>query len=196
MWSSWVKEKGTTHVMYIAKLKDGPKRVKKTFSMILERVSQMVWWRGRKWNHIEKDFLKLNCFSPLKILTSPLFEESLGAFLSHPHFFIFFSLPFFLYFVSWGLGGFDDIWGGNHFIKILFSNGFNILAVDAYSRMELCMPTWLNHDYGDGGVVDILAVDAYFRVDLWTPIFLVRLANNVGSKSFSKCFQNSNGHIP
>jgi hypothetical protein len=41
-WSSQVKEKGTTHVMYIAKLKDGPKRVKKTFSMILGRVFEMV----------------------------------------------------------------------------------------------------------------------------------------------------------
>jgi hypothetical protein len=30
MWSSWVKEKGTTQVIYIAKLKDGPKMVKKT----------------------------------------------------------------------------------------------------------------------------------------------------------------------
>jgi hypothetical protein len=38
MWSSWVKEKGTTQVMYIGKLNDGLKRVKKTFSMILERV--------------------------------------------------------------------------------------------------------------------------------------------------------------
>jgi hypothetical protein len=36
MWSSWVKEKGTAQVMYIAKLKDGPKRVKKIFSMIGE----------------------------------------------------------------------------------------------------------------------------------------------------------------
>jgi hypothetical protein len=124
-----------------------------------------------------KGFLKLKCFSPLKILTSPLFEETLGAFLS----------PFFLCSVSWGLGGFDDIWGGNHFFKNFFSNGFNVLAVDAYFRMELCMPTWLNHDYGDGGVVDILAVDAYSGVELCTPIFFwVRLANNVGSKSFSK----------
>jgi hypothetical protein len=41
--------------MYISKLKDGPKRVKKIFSMILERVFEMVWWRGRKWNHINKD---------------------------------------------------------------------------------------------------------------------------------------------
>jgi hypothetical protein len=56
MWSSWVRRKGTTQVMYIAKLKDWPKRVKKVFSMILERVFEMVWWRGRKWNHIERIF--------------------------------------------------------------------------------------------------------------------------------------------
>jgi hypothetical protein len=42
MWSSWVRRKGTTQVMYIAKLKDGPKSVKKIFSMILERVFKMV----------------------------------------------------------------------------------------------------------------------------------------------------------
>jgi hypothetical protein len=46
MWSSWVKEKGTTQVMYIAKLRDGAKRVKKIFSTILERIFKMVWWRG------------------------------------------------------------------------------------------------------------------------------------------------------
>jgi hypothetical protein len=42
MWSSWVRRNGTTQAMYIAKLKDGPKRVKKTFSIILERVFEMV----------------------------------------------------------------------------------------------------------------------------------------------------------
>jgi hypothetical protein len=42
MWSSWVRRRGTTQVMYIAKLKDGPKRVKKIFSMILERIFEMV----------------------------------------------------------------------------------------------------------------------------------------------------------
>jgi hypothetical protein len=42
MWSSWVKKNVTTQVKYIAKLKDDPKRVKKTFSMILERVLEMV----------------------------------------------------------------------------------------------------------------------------------------------------------
>jgi hypothetical protein len=60
----------------------------------------------------------------------------------------------------------------NHFFKNFFSNGFNILVVDTYSGMELCTPIWLNHDYGDGGVVDILAVVAYCRVEVCTPIFL------------------------
>jgi hypothetical protein len=85
------------------------------------------------------------------------------------------SFSFFFFFscsISWGLKGFDFIWGENYFFKNFFSNGFNILAVDAYSGMGLCMPTWLNHDYGDGGVVVILTVDAYSRVELCTPIFL------------------------
>jgi hypothetical protein len=42
MWTSWVRRKGTTQVMFIAKLKDGPKGVKKIFSMILERVFEVV----------------------------------------------------------------------------------------------------------------------------------------------------------
>jgi hypothetical protein len=42
IWSSWVKRKDATQVMYIAKLKDGAKMAKKTFSMILERVFEMV----------------------------------------------------------------------------------------------------------------------------------------------------------
>jgi hypothetical protein len=42
MWSSWVRKKGKPQVMYIAKLKYGPKRVKEIFSMILERVFEMV----------------------------------------------------------------------------------------------------------------------------------------------------------
>jgi hypothetical protein len=49
--------------------------------------------------------------------------------------------------------------------------------VDAYSGMELCTPTWLNHDYGDGGVVDILAVDAYSGVEVCMPIFLGEASN-------------------
>jgi hypothetical protein len=108
----------------------------------------MVWWRGRKWNHIKKDFWCWSVFLLSKYWLSLLFEETLRAFL----------FPFFSSSVSSGLGVFDDIWRENHFFKNIFSNGFNILAVDAYSGMELCMPIWLNHDYGDGGVVDILVV--------------------------------------
>jgi hypothetical protein len=44
--------------------------------------------------------------------------------------------------------------------------------VDVYFGMKLCTPTWLNHDYGDGGAVNILAVDAYSGVEVCTAIFL------------------------
>jgi hypothetical protein len=49
--------------------------------------------------------------------------------------------------------------------------------VDVYSEVELCMPTWLNHDYGNGGVVDILAVDAYSGVDVCMTIFMGEASN-------------------
>jgi hypothetical protein len=143
MWSSRVKRKGTTQVIYIAKLKNDPKRAKKTFSIILERVFEMVWWRGRKWNHVKKDLWSWSIFLLSKYWLPLLFEETLGAF------FLFLLFFFFLCSISWGLRGFDDIWGENHFFKNLFLNGItwngmvmtiDILAVDAYSGMELCMP--------------------------------------------------------
>jgi hypothetical protein len=71
MLSSWVKRMGTTHVMYIAKLKDGPKRAKKTFSMILEMIFSNGTMEGEKIESRQKESLKLKCFYPLKILTSP-----------------------------------------------------------------------------------------------------------------------------
>jgi hypothetical protein len=61
---------------------------------------------GEKIKSHQKGFLKLKCFSPLKILTSPLFEETLGAFLFLPlflflYFFFFsFSLFFNTFFLS------------------------------------------------------------------------------------------------
>jgi hypothetical protein len=125
---------------------------------------------GEKMGSHWKGFFKLKRISPLKMLTSPSFEETFGAFL-------FLSLSFILSSVSWELRAFDDIWGENHFFKKFFWNGFNILVVDAYSRVELCTPTWLNHDYGDGGVVDILAVDAYSGVDVCMPIFMGEASN-------------------
>jgi hypothetical protein len=42
MRSSWVKRKGTTQVMDIAKLKDDPKRVKKNFLNNFGKVFEMV----------------------------------------------------------------------------------------------------------------------------------------------------------
>jgi hypothetical protein len=167
MWKSWVKEKGTTQVMYITKLKDGPKRVKKTFTMILKIVFKMVWWRGRKCNHMKKSFWSWSVFLLSKYWLPLLFEETLGAF-----FFFFFSCS-----VSRGLGSFDDIWGENYFFKNFFSNGFNILVMDAYSGMELCTPTWLNHDYGDEGVVNILVMDTYSEMEVCMPIFLGETSN-------------------
>jgi hypothetical protein len=64
----------------------------------------------------------LKCFAPLRILTTPLFEETLGAFLFHPLFsilicFVFFS--FFLCFVSWGFMIFEV---KNHLFNNFFSN--------------------------------------------------------------------------
>jgi hypothetical protein len=95
MWSSWVKRKGMTQGMYNAKLKDGPKRVKKTFSMISERVFEMVWWRGRKWNYIKKDFWSWSIFLFSKYWIPLLFEETLGAlfFLFLSFLFLFFYAP-------------------------------------------------------------------------------------------------------
>jgi hypothetical protein len=47
---------------------------------------------GAKLGSHRKGFLKLKCLSPLKMLTSPLFEETFGAFLSLPLFFLTSSL--------------------------------------------------------------------------------------------------------
>jgi hypothetical protein len=117
-----------------------------------------------KMGSYQKGVFMLKCLSPLKMLT-PLYLKRLLEL-----FFLFLSLFFTPSLVD--LGGFGDSWGENHFFKNFFSSGFKILAVDAYYGVELCMATWLNHDYGDGRVVDILAVDTYSGVELCTPIFL------------------------
>jgi hypothetical protein len=119
---------------------------------------------GEKMESHKKGFLKLKYFSPLKILTSPFIWKDSGSFVS---FFSFFWMLCLL-----RTQGFWCIWGESHFFKKFFSNGFNILAVDAYSGMVLCTPTWPNHDHGDGVVVDILVVDVYFGVEVCTQIFL------------------------
>jgi hypothetical protein len=82
---------------------------------VLRKLSQYFWKGFLKWydgggeNRItsKRIFLKLKCFSPLRILTSPLFKETLGAFL----FLSFFNnFPPFFYAPSLeDLWGFDDI---------------------------------------------------------------------------------------
>jgi hypothetical protein len=56
----------------------------------------------------------------------------------------------------------------------------DLLAVDAYSGMELCTPILLNHDYGDGGGVDVSTVDTYSRVEVCTPIVLGKASKSCG----------------
>jgi hypothetical protein len=90
MWSSWVKRKGTIQVMYIAKLKDGPKRAKKTLSMILERAFEMVCWVGRneitskRISEVEVFFTSQNIDFPfyLRILLELFFLFPFSSFFS------------------------------------------------------------------------------------------------------------------
>jgi hypothetical protein len=106
---------------------------------------------GEKMESHQKGILKLKCFSPLGILTFPLFEETLAAFLFLPLFFPF-SL-FFQYFFSFfhapsleDLGVLMIFEEKNHFFKnFLFKwldmvMTVDILVVDAYSRLELYTP--------------------------------------------------------
>jgi hypothetical protein len=52
------------------------------------------------------------------------------------------------------------------------------------------MPIWLNHDYGDGRVVDILVVDVYSRVEVCTPMFLGEASKkNLVTNHFRKKFK-------
>jgi hypothetical protein len=55
---------------------------------------------------------------------------------------------------------------------------------------------WLNHDYGNGGVVDISVVDAYSGMELCTPMLLGEASKKIDIKSFSKKFKTHNRHIP
>jgi hypothetical protein len=50
---------------------------------------------------------------------------------------------------------------------------------------------WLSHDYGNGGVVDILAVDAYSGMELCTPILLGGGWQKIRWQIIFEKFQNS-----
>jgi hypothetical protein len=87
MWRSWAKERNTTQVMYIAKLKDCPTRVKKIFSMTLERV--LKWYDGEGENGItSKRFSKVGVFFSSQNIDLPFYLER----LLEVFFFLFFML--------------------------------------------------------------------------------------------------------
>jgi methyl coenzyme M reductase beta subunit len=93
----------------------------------------LKWYNEGGENGItSKSVFEVEVFFSSQNIDFPFYWKTLGAFI---------VFSFFSYSISWGLGGFDDIWRENHFFKNSFSNGFNVLAVDAYFGMELCTPT-------------------------------------------------------
>jgi hypothetical protein len=92
MWSSWVKRKGTTKAMYIAKLKDGPKRAKKTFLIILERVFK--WYNGG--GKIESH-QKVEVFFSSQNIDFPFYLRRLLELFFFFYSFFFLSFSFFFY---------------------------------------------------------------------------------------------------
>jgi hypothetical protein len=188
MWSSWVKEKGTTHVMYITKLKDSPKKVNKTFSMILERVFEMVWWKGEKIESHQKGFLKLKCFSPQKILTSPLFEETLLAFLSLPIFFLLNLLS------TWGFWWYlrRKLFLQKLLLKWLQYTGGGRIFWNGVMHANMAKPwiwRWGSCGYIGGGCIfqsGVMHANIFGR-----DLQIMWVANH-----FQKKIQNSNGHTP
>jgi hypothetical protein len=122
----------------------------------------------------QKGFLKLKCFFSSQNIDFPFYLKRILEL-------VFFHLSLlYIYIYAPSL---DDSGGLMIFEEKITSsktsfpwNGMvmtmDIPAVDAYSGMELCTLIWLNHDYGDGGIVDISEVDAYSGVDVCTTIFL------------------------
>jgi hypothetical protein len=114
----------------------------------LRKLSQWFWKGFLKWydgggeNGItSKRIFDVEVFFSSQNIDFPFY---LRRFLELFNLFFFFSMHHLLR--AWG---FYDIWGENHFFKNHFSNGMtwngmvmtrDILAVDAYSGMELCMP--------------------------------------------------------
>jgi hypothetical protein len=173
----------------------------------LRKLSQWFWKGFLKWydgggeNGItSKRIFEIEVFFSSQNIDFPFYLKRLLE-----HFFFLLSL-FYMCSVSWGLRGFDDIWGVNHFFKNFFSNGLtwngiavtmDILAMDAYSGMELCTPIWLNHDYGDEGVVDISTMNTYSGVEVCTPILLGEATKKIWlANHFQKKFKTHNGDIP
>jgi hypothetical protein len=61
--------------MYIAKINDGPKRVKKTFSMILERV--LKWYDGGENGITSKSIFEVEVFFSSQNIDFPFYLKQL-----------------------------------------------------------------------------------------------------------------------
>jgi hypothetical protein len=94
-----------------------------------------------KGNHIKKKILKLKCFSPLRILTSPLLEEIRGAFLFLPLFsFSLFSIHFLSFF----------------FFSMLCLLGVLMIFEEKINSSKISFQIkWYGHNcgYNDGGCI-------------------------------------------
>jgi hypothetical protein len=89
------KDYNSSHVCYQAK--EWSKKSQKKILNDFGKGFQNGMMEGEKIRSHQKGFLKLKCLSPLKMLTSPLFEETYGAFL------FFFSFSFSLLFLALSL---------------------------------------------------------------------------------------------
>jgi hypothetical protein len=88
------KDKGYNSSHAYCQVKGWSKKSYETFSNNFEKGFENGMMEGEKIDSCKK-ILKLRCFSPLKILTSPFYLQTLGAFLFLPLFLILFSLSFF-----------------------------------------------------------------------------------------------------
>jgi hypothetical protein len=97
----------------------------------LEKPFEMVWWRGRKWNHIKK--FEVEVFFSSQNIDFPFYLKRL---LELSFFFSILFIPLFsLFFYAPSLedlGGFDDIRGETSLLQqLLFKwNGVDWLSVD------------------------------------------------------------------
>jgi hypothetical protein len=119
---------------------------------ILDKGFEYGMMKGEKMDS-RKMILKLRCFSPLEILTSPFYLQRLLEILFSFLLFTLFSML--RLFENLGILMINK--EKNTLQKFLFK----------WNGME-----WLSHDYRNGGVVDISAEDAYLGKELCTPILL------------------------
>jgi hypothetical protein len=176
------KDKGYNSSHAYCQVKGWFKKSYEIFSNDFEKDFKNGMMEEEKMDSREK-ILKLKCFPPLKILTSPFYLQRLLE--------LFFFLPIFQYFLF--LSFFSRLHLFEDFGILMINEEKNTLQkfLFRWNVME-----WLSHDYGNGGVVDISVVDAYFRMELCTPILLDEPSKKFGWQIIFEKFQNSQWSHP